>query len=61
MYSSTLLKDKTHNDQSLEQKESWKSTLEELSEKIKDTIASEYMYSRGEVATCGTNPQGDTS
>lgn len=41
-----------------EQKESWKSTLEELSEKIKDTVASEYMYPHGEVVTCGTNSQG---
>jgi len=41
-----------------EQKESWKSSLEELSEKIKDTIVSEYMYPHGEIVTCGTNSQG---
>jgi len=41
-----------------EQKESWKSSLEELSEKIKDTVVSEYMYPHGEIVTCGTNSQG---
>ena len=41
-----------------EQKESWKSILEELSEKIKDTVVSEYMYPHGEVVTCGINSQG---
>ena len=41
-----------------EQKESWKFSLEELSEKIKDTIVAEYMYPHGEIVTCGTNSQG---
>jgi len=41
-----------------EQKESWNSTLEELGNKIKDTLASKYMYPHGEVVTCGTNAKG---
>lgn len=41
-----------------EQKESWNSTLEELSNKIKDPLASKYMYPQGEVVTCGTNEKG---
>ena len=41
-----------------EQKESWNSTLEELSNKIKNTITSKYMYPHGEVVTCGTNAKG---
>ncbi|WP_292372999.1 hypothetical protein [Methanosarcina sp. UBA411] len=40
------------------QKESWNSTLEELSNKIKDTLASKYMYPYGEVMTCGINAKG---
>lgn len=40
------------------QKESWNSNLKELSNKIKDTIASKYMYPHGEVVTCGTNAKG---
>ncbi len=41
-----------------EQKESWDSTLEELGNKIKDTLASRYMYPHGEVVTCGSNAGG---
>ncbi len=41
-----------------EQKESWNSTLEELSKRIKDTVASKYMYPHGEVMTCGINAKG---
>lgn len=41
-----------------EQKERWNSTLEELSTKIKDTLASKYMYPHGEVVTCGVNDKG---
>jgi hypothetical protein len=42
----------------MEQKKSWNSTLEELSSKIKDTIASKYMYPHGQVVTCGANAKG---
>lgn len=41
-----------------EQKENWNSTLEELSNKIKGTFISEYMYPHGEIVTCGTNDKG---
>jgi hypothetical protein len=41
-----------------DQKESWNSTLEELSNKIKNTLASKYMYPHGEVMACGTNAKG---
>jgi hypothetical protein len=41
-----------------EQKESWNSTLEELSNKIKDNLTSKYMYPQGEVVTCGANAKG---
>ena len=41
-----------------EQKENWNSTLEELGNNIKDTVASKYMYPHGEVVTCGTNSKG---
>lgn len=41
-----------------DQKESWDSTLEELGTKIKDTLASRYMYPHGEVVTCGANGDG---
>ena len=41
-----------------EQRESWNSTLEELSNKIKDTIASKYMHPHGQVVTCGANAKG---
>lgn len=40
------------------QRESWNSTLEKLSNKIKDTLASKYMYPHGQVVTCGTNEKG---
>ncbi|MFY1110660.1 MAG: hypothetical protein AB3K77_03120 [Methanosarcinaceae archaeon] len=40
------------------QKESWDSTLEELGNKMKDTLASRYMYPHGEVVTCGANAEG---
>lgn len=40
------------------QKEHWNSNLEELSNKIKNTVASEYMYPHGELVTCGTNDKG---
>ena len=40
------------------QRENWNSTLEELSDKIKDTIASKYMYPHGQVVTCGVNAKG---
>lgn len=42
-----------------EQKENWNSTLEELSNRIKDTVASKYMYPHGEIMSCGTNVRGD--
>ncbi|MPM66912.1 hypothetical protein SDC9_113825 [bioreactor metagenome] len=41
-----------------EQKVSWNSTLKELGDKIKDNVASEYIYPYGEIVTCGTNSQG---
>ncbi len=41
-----------------EQKENWNSTLEELGNNIKETVASKYMYPHGEVVTCGTNSKG---
>lgn len=41
-----------------DQKESWNSNLEELSNNIKDTVASKYMYPHGEVVTCGINAKG---
>lgn len=41
-----------------EQKENWNSTLEELSNKLKDTLASKYMYPHGEVISCGINTKG---
>jgi len=41
-----------------EQKENWNSTLEELGNKVKDRLASKYMYPHGEVVTCGTNDKG---
>ncbi|MDW5550222.1 hypothetical protein [Methanosarcina sp.] len=41
-----------------EQKENWNSTLEELNNRIKDTVASKYMYPHGEVMSCGTNSRG---
>jgi hypothetical protein len=41
-----------------EQRESWNSTLEELSNKIRDTIASKYMHPHGQVVTCGANAKG---
>lgn len=41
-----------------EQRESWNSTLEKLSNKIKDTLTSKYMYPHGQVVTCGTNDKG---
>jgi len=41
-----------------EQRESWNSTLEELSNKIKGTVASKYMYPHGQVVTCGANAKG---
>ncbi|MDI9394231.1 MAG: hypothetical protein QM426_01905 [Euryarchaeota archaeon] len=40
------------------QKENWNSTLEELSNKIKDTVVSKYMYPHGEVMSCGINAKG---
>jgi hypothetical protein len=42
----------------MEQKKSWDSTLEKLSNKIKDTFASKYMYPHGQVVTCGVNAKG---
>ncbi|WP_245859945.1 hypothetical protein [Methanosarcina spelaei] len=44
--------------ETMEQKKSWNSTLEKLSNKIKDTIASKYMYPHGQVVTCGVNDKG---
>ena len=44
--------------ETMEQKKSWNSTLEELSNKIKGTIASKYMYPHGQVVTCGANAKG---
>lgn len=41
-----------------EQRESWNSTLEELSNKIKGTVASKYMYPHGQIVTCGANAWG---
>nr|WP_048128986.1 hypothetical protein [Methanosarcina lacustris] len=41
-----------------DQKENWNSTLEELSNEIKDTVVSKYMYPNGEVMTCGANAKG---
>jgi hypothetical protein len=41
-----------------DQKESWNSNLEELSNNIKDTVASKYMYPHGDVVTCGINAKG---
>ena len=41
-----------------EQRESWNSTLEELSNEMKDTIASKYMYPHGQIVTCGINAKG---
>jgi len=41
-----------------EQKENWNSTLEELSNRIKDPVASKYMYPHGEVMSCGINDRG---
>lgn len=41
-----------------EQNENWNSTLEELNNRIKDTVAPKYMYPHGEVMSCGTNAQG---
>jgi hypothetical protein len=41
-----------------EQRESWNSTLEKLGDKMKDTIASKYMYPHGEIVTCGANARG---
>jgi hypothetical protein len=41
-----------------EQKENWNSTLEELNNRIKDTVTSKYMYPHGEVMSCGTNSRG---
>lgn len=41
-----------------EQKENWNSTLEELNNRIKDKVASKYMYPHGEVMSCGINPGG---
>jgi hypothetical protein len=40
------------------QKESLNSTLEKLSNKIKNNLASKYMYPHGEVMTCGINAKG---
>ena len=40
------------------EKENWNSTLEELSNKIKDTLASKYMYPHGGVMSCGINAKG---
>lgn len=44
--------------ETMEQKKSWNSTLEKLSNNIKDTIASKYMYPHGQVVTCGVNDKG---
>jgi hypothetical protein len=41
-----------------EQKENWNSTLEKLNNRIKDTLASKYMYPHGEVMSCGINGRG---
>ncbi len=41
-----------------EQKENWNSTLEELSNRIEDLVASKYMYPHGEVMSCGINDRG---
>lgn len=41
-----------------EQRESWNSTLGKISDRIKDTVASKYMYPRGQVVTCGANAGG---
>lgn len=41
-----------------EQKENWNSSLKTLSDKIKDNIASKYMYPYGQVVTCGSNSNG---
>jgi len=41
-----------------EQKENWNSTLEELSNRIEDPVASKYMYPHGEVMSCGINDRG---
>jgi hypothetical protein len=41
-----------------EQRESWNSTLGKISDRIKDTVASKYMYPRGQVVTCGANAEG---
>ncbi|MDQ1252309.1 MAG: hypothetical protein QG646_1430 [Euryarchaeota archaeon] len=41
-----------------EQKENWNSTLEDLSNRIKNKVASKYMYPHGEVMSCGINGRG---
>ncbi|KKG20684.1 hypothetical protein EO98_03675, partial [Methanosarcina sp. 2.H.T.1A.6] len=41
-----------------DQNERWDFTLEELSNEIKDTVVSKYMYPNGEVMTCGANAKG---
>ena len=41
-----------------EQKENWNSSLEDLSNRIKDKVASKYMYPHGEVMSCGINGRG---
>ncbi|MDQ1255329.1 MAG: hypothetical protein QG646_4608 [Euryarchaeota archaeon] len=40
------------------QKENWNSSLEDLSNRIKDKVASKYMYPHGEVMSCGNNSRG---
>lgn len=40
------------------QKEKWNSTLEDLSNRIKDKVASKYMYPHGEVMSCGISGRG---
>ncbi|WP_407356004.1 hypothetical protein [Methanolobus sp. WCC5] len=41
-----------------EQKATWNSALEELSDTIKDDFAAQYMYPYGDVVTCGSNSDG---
>ncbi len=40
------------------QKENWNSSLEDLSNRIKDKVASKYMYPHGEVMSCGISGRG---
>lgn len=44
--------------ETVDQRKSWNNTLEEVSNKIKDTVASKYMYPHGPMVTCGINYEG---